>query len=158
MGNKTTEFYYTGYGGAVGLRKYFIDRKYSLVGEKDLNSLIGWFVGVHVPFRKMKLNLDVKSVEKPDFGYHPPQEDKGRLAFDGFLYGVGIEAGRHWVWDRFSFEICTGIAYQNGIGYPGNFTFYRQGVFEYTVSQNAGLVGFVSKFAPRFELVLGVAF
>lgn len=157
MDANNAKIYYTGYGGAIGMKRYFVDKKFTLVGEKDLNSLIGWYVGAYIPFRKMLVNLDVTSVETPG-SFHAPQADKGKFRFDGYLYGIGFEAGRHWVWDAFSLDISTGFTYQNGIGYPGDFTFNRPGVFEYTVRQNAGFLGFYSTFAPKFEVALGVAF
>ncbi len=156
MGVDQATIYYTGYGGAIGVRRYFTDKQYSLVGNKDLGALVGWFVGAHVPVRKMVINLDIKSVES---FYSFPVQDKGSYSFDGLIYGLGIEGGRHWVWDLFSFEINAGLTYMQGIPQKGSFTFTRPPIPEsYKVDKNLGLVNFYGTFAPKFEIVMGIGF
>lgn len=150
-----SNIYYTGYGGAIGLRKYFVDKKYTLVGNKDQGSLQGWFVGGHIPVRKQLINMTILSTETHFFAR---QTDRGRYRFDGFLYGAGVEAGRHWLWGAFSFEVNAGVTYMQGVGTVNDFTFFRPGIGDYVKSKNMGIVGVMSTFAPRLELVLGVAF
>lgn len=155
MNVEDARIYYTGYGGFIGTRRYFVDKKISLVGSKDLGSLTGWFVGAYIPVRMLKVNLDIKSTE---LHYYARQTDNGRLRFDDWLYGLGVEGGRHWVWGNFNFELNVGLTYMNSIGDPGKFTFNRPGIGPYEASKDTGLPGLYSRFSPKFEIVMGIGF
>ncbi|MFN0047665.1 MAG: hypothetical protein ACKVOU_00930 [Cytophagales bacterium] len=155
MGVDNAKVYYAGYGAALGVRRYFADKKYSLVGNKDLGSLVGWFVGAYIPFRKMLINVETQSVER--FAFFE-QQDKGSYSFNGYIYGVGLEGGRHWVWDRFNFEVNLGFTYMQGLPNLAKFNYSRPAIGNYEVEKGLGLINVYGTFAPKFELVMGIAF
>lgn len=155
MGLERSQIYYSGYGGALGVRRYFKDPKFSLVGDKDQGSITGWFVGAFVPVRQMKISLRTQSVE---YNSYYKSNDFGSYKFDGLVYGLGLEGGKHWVWDNFSFELNIGFTYMQGIPKSAKFEYIRPVIGKYEVEKDLGIINFYGTFAPKFEIVMGVGF
>jgi len=156
MNLEAASIYYSGFGGAIGVRRYFTDKKYSLVGNKDLGALVGWFVGAYIPLRKMKINMTTESMEFHNFAF---SQDKGKYSFNGLIYGLGLEGGRHWVWGNFSFEVNAGFTYMQGMPRSATFNYsWTNGLESYPVDKKLGIVSLYGTFAPKIEFVLGLGF
>ena len=150
------KIYYRGWGVIPEVRYYFRRKEEtSLVGDKDLGSIRGVFVGGYIPFRKLKMDIDITSNE---LHYNAYQEDKGHYQFDSYIWGLGGEIGSHWVFGNFSLEILAGLAVMSGIDSPAKFTYERPAIGSYTVDKKMGLFGTYTHLAPRLGFNLGLAF
>jgi hypothetical protein len=148
---------YEGWGVIPEIRKYFYkkDPEASLIGAKEQFSLNGWFVGIYFPIRKLSFSYNV--VDNQYFA-NAIQQDTGKYEIKKMTFGFGIEAGRHWVWDRFSLEIVGGLAYSSGIGGTEDFTYNRPGISTYIIPKDLGILSILGRIQPRLNVNLGIAF
>ncbi|MDX2189860.1 MAG: DUF3575 domain-containing protein [Bacteroidota bacterium] len=163
--NNVNSFSYEGYGGVPEIRYYFKQKRAKELEDIDPttdNKITGWFLGAYFPIRKFTMQMRINSAEYNLFAI---QKDFGTFKYDGWMYGAGIEGGKHWVWGLFSLDIYAGIGYSTGVGGQAvQFNFDRSfndsdpTYNSYTKTKYLGFLGNYLMFTPRLGVSMGVAF